>query len=296
MLSIGIEKNHELVYEGTGNYGRAVWPSPIITPAKIVFESDESLTAEKSNDPITRACRFREDFYDPISRIRRGRFYFAGGSQPKQWFLQPHPAMPSEATEANMPDFNKYLETFDGNPIWYEYIKDQKTLPLVLLGLDDRFTVWKIIDVEAISTGEDLVTLKARSRFGVLPDINVKKVPEAFRGAVNESLNSFVDEVHHSAPTSVIDRARDAASQILLAYFNSTGKQAKDLSALAKELDNKKLIIASSAAKIIARLHARAKPVEQQKRQMRCIREQDAVLATQCVGVILCELGWADWA
>ena len=294
MLSIGIEKHQGLVYEGTGRYGRAVWPTPIITPAKILFESEEDLKAESSNDSITSACRFREDFFDPISRIRRGRFYFADNSQPLRWFLQPHPAMPFETTEKKH-DLTKDLDTFNGNTIWHKFIKDQKTLPIVLLGLDDRFTTWKIIDVEAISTGEDLVTLKAQSKFGVLPELISEEIPEIYRAAIDESLNNFIDTTHHSAPTSVIDRARDAASMILIAYFNAGQEKAKDLGNLTKKLESEQMSIASSAAKIIARLHARAKPVEKQKRQLRAIREQDAELASQCLGVMLCELGWANW-
>ena len=166
---------------------------------------------------------------------------------------------------------------------------------MVLLGVDDRFTVWKIIDIEAITTGEDLVTLKARSSLGVLPNVNVDKIPELFRAHIDESLNSFVDEVHRSAPISIIDRARDTASQILLAYYLLKGKDAKDLSELAQKIENDKFVIAANAAKIIARLHARAKPVERHRREMRSIREQDAELVVQCVGIILCEIGWADW-
>jgi hypothetical protein len=166
---------------------------------------------------------------------------------------------------------------------------------LVLLGLDERFTVWTIIDIEAIATGEDLVTLKARSSLGILPEIEANKIAESFRPRVNESLNAFRDEVYRSAPISVIDRARDAASQILLAYFEMTGKNARNIGKLAKDLEDEKMIIAASAAKIIARLHARAKPVERERREMRAIREQDAQLATQCLGIILCELGWANW-
>jgi len=295
MVSIGIDKDQGLVYEGTGSYGRALWPTPIITPAKIVFESEGGLVAENSSNVF--GYRFREDFYDPISRIRRGRFYLANDSQPKEWFIQSHPAMPLEVEKANKHELRKSLETFHGNPIWYKYIKDRNDQPLVLLGAGDRFTVWTIINVEAISTNEDLVTMKARSSLGFLPHIDNNKIPEAFRARVNESLNAFVDEVHRAAPISVIDRARDAASQILLAYFNLSGKAAKDLGALAKKLENEKsMTVAASAAKIIARLHARAKPVERQKREMRAIREQDAELAVQCVGTILCELGWADWA
>ncbi len=47
MINIGIEKNEGLVYEGSSNYGRAVWPTPVITSTKFVFpsEGDKYFTA-----------------------------------------------------------------------------------------------------------------------------------------------------------------------------------------------------------------------------------------------------------
>lgn len=294
MINIGIERNQGLVYEGSGSYGRAVWPTPVVTPAKIVFPSDKDLSAESSSNVF--GYRFREDSFDPISRIRRGRFYQAEGPQPKEWYVQPHPAMPLEAIDViDKHEIKKSLETFYGNPIWYKYIRGQQELPLVFLGVDNRFTVWTIIDVEAISTGEDLVTLKARSSFGILPRIKTDKIPEPFRSKLNETLSTFVDEAHRSSPVSVIDRARDAITYILLAYFDLQGKTAKDLGKLIKKLEQENLIIAANTANIIARLHARAKPSEQEKRELHAIREQDAELSIQCVGTLLCELNLADW-
>jgi hypothetical protein len=110
-----------------------------------------------------------------------------------------------------------------------------------------------------------------------------------------ESLDNFADEVHRASPVSVIDRARDAASQMLLAYYNATGKDAKDLGHLAKRLLEDQSIVAGNVASIIARLHSRAKPSERERQEMRAIREQDAQLVVQCVGTLLCELNWADW-
>lgn len=42
-------------------------------------------------------------------------------------------------------------------------------------------------------------------------------------------------------------------------------------------------------------LHSRAKPSEQERRDLRVIREQDANLAVQCVGALLCEIDFAEW-
>lgn len=294
-MHIGIESYRGLVYEGNWPYGRALWPAPVITPARIVFASEGPLVPARSNDSIHASCRFREDSFDPIARIRRGRFYFGNGVnvQPAEWYVEPHPAYHSEQQKKT--EHKKSLETFVGNPIWHSYIQGRRERPLVLLGIDDRFTVWTIVHVEAATTGEDFVTLKARSTLGILPRIDDEKIPNGFGLRVNESLDALSDEAHRAAPVSVIDRARDAASQVLLAHYGLTGSDAKDLGDLVKRLDAEQLAIASSAGRIIARLHARAKPSERQKRSMRAVGEHDAELAVQCVGTLLCELGWATW-
>jgi hypothetical protein len=295
MITIGIEKYHGLVYEGDGNYGRGVWPTPVITPACFVYPSEgDLLKAHSSSDAF--GYRFREDSFDPIARIRRGRFYNAAQQQPMQWArCSHHPGFPLDAIDPQVHAKNKSLETFHGNPIWYKHIQEKQELPIVLLGVDDRFTAWTIINVEAIVTGEDLVTLKARNSFGVLPEIIEDKIPSAFKAKLNETLNAFADEIHRSSPISVIDRARDAAVYALLAYFNLQKDNALDLGDLIKKLRFEGRIIAENSANIVARLHARAKPSEQEKRDLRSIREQDADLAVQCVGALLCELGFAEW-
>lgn len=293
MINIGIEKHQGLVYEGDSNYGRGVWPTPVITPAKFVYPSEGDLEAASASDSF--GYRFREDSYDPIARIRRGRFYCADGSQPREWRVARHPGSPFDSIAPDIHGFKKSLETFYGNPIWYKYIQGKQELPLVLLGVDDRFTAWTIISVEAIATGEDLVTLKARNSFGILPAIIQDKISLPFQAKLNETLNTFADEVHRSSPVSVIDRARDVATHALLAYFNLQKEDALDLGKLIKLLEKEGRVIAENAANIIARLHARAKPSEQEKRQLRQIREQDADLAVQCVGALLCEIGFAEW-
>jgi len=68
----------------------------------------------------------------------------------------------------------------------------------------------------------------------------------------------------------------------------------KDLSDLAK-IAKKELGIVGWAGKIVARLHARAKHAEQEKRDLREVTEQDAEFAVQAEGIMLCDLGWAEW-
>lgn len=296
MLDIGIEKDLGLFYEGRRPHGRAIWPNPFITPARIVFASEGPLRAEQASEPQKQICRFREDYFDPISHIRRGRFYVAAEQQPIEWHVQPHPAMPLDSREVSRLGVHRTLETFRSTSIWEKYLKGRKEQPLVVLGLDDRFTIWAVVNLEVISTGEELVTLKARRGIGVLPEIDETAIPTAYLPQIHECLEAFVDEVHRSAPISVIDRARDAASQALIAYFRDDGGPPQDLSKIAERLKDDGKLVAMNAAKLIALLHARGKPTEREKRpNMRSIREEDAQLATQCLSTLLCELGWADW-
>lgn len=293
MVNIGIDRDDGVIYEGRGNHGRRLRPAPVITPAAFVFPSEGDLMAHDRSNEF--GYRFREDSFDPVSRIRRGRFYSGGDSQPQRWSLRAEFEGPLHRHDSGSDDIEKQLDTFQSRAIWHDHVRGLRELPLVLLGVDERYSVWSIISVEYISTGEELVTLKARDSFGIMPHLDENLVPEGFRSGLNEALDHLIDEVHRASPVSVIDRARDVAVKALLAHFDLNGGAARDLGPLTNRLEEEKRVVAASAARIIARLHARAKPSEQARRQLPRIREQDAEFAVQCVGTILCEIGFAQW-
>ena len=111
MITIGIEKHHGVVYEGDGNYGRGVWPTPVITPACFVYPSEGDLKAHPSSDVF--GYRFREDSFDPIARIRRGRFYHAAQQQPMQWArCSHHPGFPLDAIDRRFMQKTKVWKRF----------------------------------------------------------------------------------------------------------------------------------------------------------------------------------------
>ncbi|MBO9508774.1 hypothetical protein [Thalassospira sp. A3_1] len=290
-MNIGIDRNSGLIYEGKALNGYGAWPTPPLSHAIFIYPGDE-LTFENTQRA---ECYFREDTFDPVSRIRRGRFYFAGTKQPEQWFVQPHPTATGELRRTRDGRINKELDTYYGYPIWNRYFSEISRRPQIILGKDDRFTMWNVVDIEAIHTGEDLVTLKASSRFNILPVLQPDQISSNHIKAVNETLNQLADDVYKSSPVSIVDRTREAIAQVLLAYYKATKESAQDLGKLTSKLESDGYIIAASAAKIVARLHARAKPVERQKRDVRPVRQQDSELAVQCLGIILCDLELADW-
>ncbi len=321
-MFLGIEEDRHLVFEGTHLWdGRGLWPLPMITPAAILADTSrepaEGLPQKNSPLLATTSTIFREDFFDPVTRIRRGRFYKKENNQP--WEVSPHPALNLGVMSSYGPTIEVYkrlvnastgllrirqLLTFQSFPL-SNVLRDSRPHNVnVELGSSESPTFWRVIDVEPISTGEELVTLKARGSFGALPEIDTNKIHDVDdRSKVVETIEKLVDTIHRAGPESVIDHARNAASAILLAALRQHGKdvRGKDLGDAVKEFEKHphlgKLGIVLSTARIVTRLHSRTKPSEQERREnLPAIREQDAELAVLCVGTILRDLGWANWS
>ena len=284
-MQLAIDHTEDSVWETNGGPSYKIDPKPIITGAELVNRSASSFRMS-SEDFLRQPNQiiFREDSFDPVTRIRRGRFYRAGNMQPGQIHITDQTAKRSASI-------------FHPFSVWSEFLRNTADHPLILLGTGERFSIWNVINVEAITGNEELITLKSRSSFAVLPEVAADQIPTEYRKEAIEALQRFADEVHRSGPISVIDRARDAASLIISALMEIPKAKGVDLGEAIKKLEEKdrNRALTISPARIIARLHARAKPNEKNKHGLRSIRENDAELATQCLGFLLCEVGWAEW-
>jgi HEPN domain-containing protein len=270
----------------------------VISLAKFIqLDADTVLVGATESDPF-HLC-FREDSFDPVSRVRRGRFYRATGSTQEWNVIEPqNVTIPGSGRE------NGKVRVMARAYASINPAAQSNEMPeVVLLGSDSMFTVWTIVDIETIATKESLFTLKARHSLGALPEVSWKKVPAEHAHKVRETLNMLADDYRRAGPESVIDRAREAATAILGAYLQSVGEEkakGKDLGQLRDLLTTKggqhEQRIVNCAAEIAQRLHTRGKhAAKEQFDNLRPIREQDAELAVQCVGVMLCDLRWADW-
>ena len=96
---IAIDRNTWLVYEGTSNYGHGLSPTPLVTRATFVGTPEEWSAVPASPGLSEAKTIFREDYFDPATRIRRGRFYEwrDGAPQPDQWWVHRHPVLPGSA-------------------------------------------------------------------------------------------------------------------------------------------------------------------------------------------------------
>ena len=98
-----------------------------------------------------------------MSRIRRGRFYTAGHSQPMPWQVYPHPAMPEKPDKVDSTGtIAKSLLTFQSHLLASEFRNLGNQQLLAILGSEESFSIWSVVGIEKIATGEELVTLKAR--------------------------------------------------------------------------------------------------------------------------------------
>lgn len=292
---LGIDEDRRVFYEGPSNIGIAIWPSPFVSVATPI-RTDQDLNSIPVQTSVGQASLvFREDHFDPVTRIRRGRFYNrAGATQPQMWSVQAHPALPSDSRSVGAGGLIKKLvfSSFDFSA--RVNFKDLIAVGSVALGVQGAMTLWRVIAIEQISTGEDLVTLKARSNLGVIPEIAEERIPGSARTLVVQCASNLIDTAYRAGPESVIDRCRDLSVAILGAYFEQEIPNAvkRDLVDLAKIAASRDRGLIENAARLIARLHSRGKPSEQNRLGVESPRDADAALALECTSFLIREVKW----
>jgi hypothetical protein len=209
--------------------------------------------------------------------------------------VQPHPANAAELLEAqsNGGKLPRRLVAFHAWPAMQELGSRPESV-LIVLGTRDAFTLWRIVDVERIVTGEDLITLRARSALGVLPELNQAAIPPEDLQSVAEVLERLSRAAYTADAETVVQLARDAAQRCLAAWLaerrDDPQIRQKDLRELARLLKGRKN---KSLVKLLARLHAPAKPDAPAESGARAVQQGDAEFALAAVGMLLRELGWA---
>lgn len=179
---------------------------------------------------------------------------------------------------------------------------------VIALGAADSLTLWTVVSVEKVVSGQDLLTLKARSSLGVLPELNFSKMPAGSRETVTAALRKLRMSAHREQASSVVEQYRPAAQVILSHWFSSvTGDPAKidDLAELMNKIEKhqegKARKILLNTGRTLALFHNRNKPTMREKlgELARQILESDAAFALQAVALLVHEVGWskqeANW-
>lgn len=286
-----------LAYEGDIHTLRAIHPTPVFTRGRC-----DNIQDFKHNQ--FSANLFREDSFDPITRIRRGRLYQLDGSQPGSSYppenVHNYPFGPHVGLNPNWDPDCKYrpLQTGDfGADVRLEGL-------LFRLGDNDLETLWRVVSVEKIisrSNGHLLFTLRAISSWGAVPVLNneiidldgstVDPLP------VKAALDRVVTAMHLQQPVSTIDACREAARVILAAWLGQKAA-GEDLGNIIETCLPQDRHTLKNAAYIIKQFHPRAKSSEHEKqaikgKHVRYLVDEDAQTSVHLIGLLLREIGWA---
>lgn len=282
---------NERVYEGNLNFLNAVYPMPSLSAVVIDHLAEPALGVLGNPHPAT-SLLFREDSFDPTTRVRRGRFYVADSPSIREWQsprVNHYPyAQPIAGRPLSFP-MNAYRSIHTSHP---------PRKPLIFLGSAVYATAWHILAAERLFNDETLFILKAANALGTLPDIAENSLPAAWRSQIMREGDKVADAALKYMPVPIVDVCREFARIILAAWLSTIGKAPTgDLGDLIKAIPNDRSGIASAAG-VINRLHPRGKSSEQERQaqrgiDLREICDEDGELSISLVGFLLREFGWA---
>ena len=259
-----IAEAHGLWYEGNQRWMQLIQQHGLLLPTRITGISNQQVLL------------FREDHFDPTTRIRCGRLY--------------------EKTEASWTpaDVNpRQSPSFHINSLYKSAEQQVKSGAAATLGHNGAQSHWVVILAERAEDAYYL-TLKSKTYFGVLPEVNRDTIPEANRRDILRALDTVVETAPIQAPQPVIDACRNAACHMITARFpesNPAGE--KELGPMVRWLNGNEHQTKADAADIINRLHSRAKANAAAHHGTRPVSQQDANLAVDAIAFLLQDFGWA---
>lgn len=295
MRELGVCKSSGRLYEGNRDSGAPVVHHSTILPIKFIGAAGP--TTLKEFDGCSGVI-FREESFDPITKIRRGRVYRLNESQPVPWRVQ-DPSRKDLDFEPWANGAAQKLDTVSYNIDSLAYLRGVKPLPKVVLGQEPFQTNWKILAIETQYDGKPLLTLKALSSFGAVPELIENQIPAQAKKLLVEAVDNVEAVASRLGPTETVDACRSALSVVLGALAENLTldlgegiKRRKDANLLVNRKGNGQDLIIHNA-EIVRRLHSRGKPNESVKLNTRPISDEDANLALNCLWFVLVELGWA---
>ena len=272
-----IAEAHGLWYEGNQSW------------LQLLQQHGPLLPVEISGIQNLQELLFREDYFDAATRVRCGRLYIKTSDSwvPENVFPRPY-------------------QDFCINARYKAYESVLKVGATAVLGHSGGQSYWTVVLSER-AVDAHYLTLKSKTYFGVLPEVNRSTIPEANRQDILLALDAVVEAAPIQAPQPVIDACRNAACHMISAQFpgsNPGGK--KDLGHVVKWLIKAGQIESCAHAAsaipclldvasghLINRLHSRAKANAAAQHGTRPVSRQDANLAVDAIAFLLQDFGWA---
>lgn len=295
MRELGICKISSRLYEGNPDSGAPVVNHTPLTPITFVGV-DQHHAPQKSRG--LNGHIFRELSFDPITKIRRGTVYRLNEHQPVDWRIHDQSRKDIEFSAWGNGVAQK-IEVIGYNADSLAYLRELKKLPKVILGEPPYQSFWKLLSIEAQFDGQPLLTLKAMTSFGDVPDLLVEQIPETARAELVKRIEYVESAASRFVAIETIDACRTALSVVFGALADNLeldlGQGINKRLAANKESNPKGngQDLVTCNGDIVRRLHSRTKPNEMKRHNTRAVSDEDANLALNCLWFILVELGWA---
>lgn len=304
MGRLGFDKENGFVFEGKNQPSYPSWPTPILSQATLIRTPVDLGRLPHGYDSHPFAWLFREDSFDPVSKIRRGRLFQRLTNGPENTLVEAHPAAFSDEKAAMHGGGRRHREL----DVYYECrdllnLSDKGYDLHLAIGVASSYSLWRIVQVERSANDDVLVTLRAESAFGILPSLNKSAVAPEYLPTVEQALNRVLDAAYKELPTSVVDQCRNAATVLAGRWLRQlSGKyqsEEKDLGQWIKAIEKHTLEEGKprhamlSSLQILALLHVRGKENERVKHNAREVTYDDATLALHIVGFVMRDIGWA---
>jgi hypothetical protein len=303
MTRLGIEHENGLVYEGTDNPSYLTVPVPIISQCAVIESSSDigNLPRGMQGDPFR--WIFREDSFDPVSRVRRGRLFQSFGQTNRASVLvEAHPNLLSDSWRRTgdgrvQKDLNVFIHCTEllGRPNRGEGLQ-------LAIGNTQAHSLWRILQTEQTVMQDVLVTLRAESAFGILPALDTGKISEEGRKSVVDAYDRVMKVAYRDSPTSVVDQCRNLCAVVSARWLyqrtNNAKVLVKDLAkciaAIKTEYGEDKYQLVRLALETVNLLHPRGKENERERYDLREVSKEDAELALHAAGFVLTELSWGQ--
>lgn len=301
MTRLGIERSNGLVYEGRGSPSHLVMPTPVVSQATLIESASDFTKVPLGLDSHPFTWMFREESFDPVSRVRRGRLFQKFGSHAwEQILVDAHPAIQSDLSAARSngkvsKELGVYIECAEllSKPRRGEGSR-------LAIGVADAYSLWRIIQTERTASLGIMVTLRAESAFDILPELNKAQVGPDHLAVVQAAIERVLDAAYRELPTSVVDQCRNACTVLASRWLCQTsGNRAllkEDLGSCIKAVQQlaEPRVALSGTLQIIRTLHPRGKDNEAHARGLRAVSEEDAQMAVHLVGFVMREIGWGS--
>lgn len=289
MRDLYINSSNNKGYLSEGVYSYVVDDKNIIQNAQILSpEKSVPNHTPRGSNPGDLQLIFIEISYDPLSRLKRGKFYkIAEGGQPHQVaVMKTDSSILAIGNRSDYPHTSAYK--FVPFQITHEF-KDIKNSHVYLMNNNFK-SKWKFLNIDPIIGFEEVCVIQEVHGLGVIPILSQLTIPSEYFSEINNQYSSLLAELHGS-PESIIDHCRDTVTSLLSGVLDIKREDRADLGALIVKVDEKFNIVRNCAG-IINRLHPRRKPNEIDKHSLRELTGSDADFAVQAVFLIIKELKW----